>query len=196
MSAPDGFPESADDLLRCLGAFARSVERWVVDLDLACPARGPGDPAFAPVFRRWLEHLAEIRLHLHRCEHRLLHLTLAGPGEEAEPLPTGPGIDRRARLEHWLDHLHLPTTYLRVTRVLDLEDEALPADIVTDLAVLAALADRTLPRLARLAHERPFARLQDAAYFGILAPWRHRGLPALDAATRWLGESLDDSDAW
>jgi hypothetical protein len=199
MPGPEPTPDPAqlvDDLLLRLAALGRAIARWRAELDSACPAQGTGEVAFAPVFRRWLEQLAEIRLHVHRCDHRLLDVALAGGAAPVDHVPLSAGTDRRARLERWFDHVHLATTYVRIERVLELGDESLPADIITDIANLAALADATVPQLAAISLERPYARLQDMAYFTVVAPWRRRGLPAVDAVARWLAETLDEHDDW
>lgn len=199
MPGPEPIPDPAhlaDDLLLRLAALARAVGRWRADLDGACPPTGVSEAAFARVFRRWLEQLAEIRLHLHRCDHRLLDVVLAGGAAPAEAVVTPMAIDRRERLEQWFDQLHLSTTYLRIERTLELTEEPLPADVITDIVTLAKLADTTLPLLATISQERPYSRLQDLAYFTVVAPWRRRGLPALDAVARWLGETLDERDDW
>ena len=102
MPGPEQTPDPAnlaDDLLLSLAALARAIGRWRADLDSACPATGAGEVAFARVFRRWLEQLAEIRLHLHRCDHRLLDVVLAGGAAPAESVIAPLATDRRERLD-------------------------------------------------------------------------------------------------
>jgi hypothetical protein len=192
--------DRADDLLRVLAALQRSQAAWLEDLRTVATAQ---DPAFAAAFRRWQEELAMVALQVHRAEARLLDFVLA-PGASLLPADGGPGTpeDRTSArrwaglLTGWFTRLHLDGTYLRVERLRDLDQDPLPADIVTDLATLAELAEATAPVHVRLADERDLAILQDAAFTGIVAPWRVRGLPALHTVQAWLRETLDDEGDW
>ena len=80
--------------------------------------------------------------------------------------------------------------------VLDPEDEAFSADAVTDLALVADCAERTLPRLDVVLSSRDGRRGGDALFFGVLAPWRREGLPAARAATSYLAALLAENDDW
>lgn len=177
------------DLRRALGAVSRTQSLWLIELDQACR----GEPAFAAAFRRWEELLTALRLHLLRVENRLLQHVLAG-----HPAPThefaAPPFDREAaarrwneRLGAWFTSLRIEPTYLRLASVLDPDQEPVVADITTDLAALAEIAEATMPALA--ASERMASEdIDDLAFFHVLGPWKNRGFAALDDALRWLAE--------
>ncbi len=193
-----------DELLRCLAALQRAQAAWLSDLATTCH---DADAAFAPAFRRWQEQLAHLQWHLHRGESRLLHFVMTPQARVAHQdppvLPDADHADEHAaakrwqrRLAAWFAEIHLATTYRRLENVRDLDGEALNADIITDLVLLAELAEQTAPVLLRIAHERNVATAQDLAFYGVIAPWRVRGLPALHAVLRWLSETLIDEDDW
>ena len=192
-----------DDLLRCLGALQRAQAAWLADLAATCSDK---DIAFTEAFRRWQEQLTSTKLHLHRSESRLLHFVLTPQAREQHrnvPAATPTSDDDHhvaktwvRRLEPWFHDIHLSTTYRRLARLRDLDDEPVNADIITDFVLLAELAEQTAPILDRIAHERDLATIQDLAFYHVLAPWRVRGLPALHAVLGWLGETLTDEDDW
>lgn len=191
---PDG-----DDVLRCLAALQRSQATWLADLSATCPH----DPAFTDAFRRWQEQLTQVKLHLHRSEGRLLHFVLSPQAAALHRDVRGaedPGrtIARawRHRLQDWFSTIHLDPTYARLESVRDLSSEPVNADIITDFTILAELAEQTAPVLERIALDRDLGSAQDLAFFGVLAPWRVRGLPALHDCLRWLAETLSDEGDW
>ncbi len=188
-----------DDVLRCLAALQRSQATWLADLAATCPH----DPAFTDAFRRWQEQLTQVKLHLHRSEGRLLHFVLTPQAaalhrEVRSPDDPGRTIARawRNRLQEWFATIHLDPTYARLESVRDLASEPLNADITTDFMILAELAELTAPVLERIALDRDLGSAQDLAFFGVLAPWRVRGLPALHDCLRWLAETLSDEGDW
>jgi hypothetical protein len=192
--------DRADDLLRVLAALQRSQATWLEDLRTTTTS---GDPAFADAFRRWQELLTMMALQVHRAETRLLDFVLA-PGASLVQQDGGAGTPESrdaarqwaGSIIGWFTRIHLDPTYLRIERLRDLDQDPLPADIATDLATLAELAETTAPVLERLARERDLATLQDAAFTSILAPWRIRGLPALHTVQAWLRETLEDEGDW
>ena len=190
---PDG-----DDLLRCLAALQRTQATWLADLGTTLT----GDQAFTAAFRRWQEQLTSTKLHLHRSEDRLLHFVLspqADPHRDVSPPPAADhGLARtwRKRFDAWFATIHLDTTYRRLENCRDLDAEPVNADIVTDLSLLAELAEQTAPVLIQIAESRDLARAQDAAFYGVLAPWRVRGLAPLHESLRWLSETLADEGDW
>lgn len=195
--SPERRAALADELRSSLAALHIGLRRWLADVAETCPDDGSGDPSFAEALRRWQEQLAHIRLHLHRADHRLLHLALTSGG--GDPVVGGDAAvvpDWRERIERWFDRLRLPSAYRRLESVLDLDGEAATADITTDLAVLAVLAWDSAIRLRALLAEHDPDRLESLAFYGVLSPWRRRGLPALDQVQRWLGETLDDAGDW
>lgn len=188
-----------DDLLRCLAAFQRSQAVWLADLGTTLG----GDQAFAAAFRRWQEQLTQAKLHLHRSEARLLHFVLTPQAAHLHRDVPGRDDDDhtrariwRARFDGWFTGIHLDRTYRRLESCRDLDAEPLNADIVTDFATLAELAERTAPVLDRIAHERDLATTQDLAFYGVLSPWRVRGLPALHDCLRWITETLTEEGDW
>ena len=190
---------AGDDLLRCLAAFQRSQAAWLEDLH----ATLPGDQAFTAAFRRWQEQLTQAKLHLHRSEARLLHFVLTPQAAHLRRnVPAGDEHDHRiartwyARLDAWLAAIHLDGTYRRLESCRDLDAEPINADIITDLAALAELAELTAPVLDRIARERDLGTAQDLAFYGVLSPWRVRGVPALHDALRWMSETLSDEGDW
>ncbi len=189
---------AADELLRALGALQLSQSRWLADLGEACG----GDPAFADAFRRWQEELTMVKLQLHRAEGRLLHYLPAAILREPREPRGRPGDARslsaawRARLEAWFARIHLPTTYRRLEDPLDLDQEAVTADIITDFASLAECAESTLPALDELRTSRDAESLESTAFFRIVAPWKRLGLPALLDCQCWLAATLAEQEDW
>ncbi len=190
---------AADELLRALGALQLSQHRWLADLGEVLA----GDPAFNECFRRWQEQLTMVKLQLHRTEGRLLHyLPAALSREPREPRGRGPAIPRalaatwRTRLEAWFTRIHLPTAYRRLEDPLDLDQEAVTADIITDFASLAECAESTLPALDELRTTRDAASLESTAFFRVVAPWKRLGLPALLDCQRWIAATLAEQEDW
>lgn len=177
------------DLRRALGAVSRTQSLWLIEVDQACR----GEPAFITVFRRWEEVLTALRLHLLRVESRLLQHVLAGHHAPSSTF-AAPQFDREAVARHWTDRLsawfqdiHLDPTYLRLASVLDPDQEAVTADITTDLATLAEIAESSMPALAA-SQDESCATIEDLAFFHVLGPWKNRGFSALDDVLRWLAE--------
>ena len=194
-SMPDG-----DDLLRCLAALQRAQATWLADMVAVC---GSNDIAFIEVFRRWQEQLTSAKLHLHRSESRLLHFVLTPQVRDQHQSLRMPSDDEylaakawQRRLESWFHDIHLSSTYRRLENLRDLDNEPVNADIITDFVLLAELAEQTAPILTRIAQERDLRSVQDLAFYGVLAPWRVRGLPALHSVLGWLGETLAEEDEW
>ncbi len=189
---------TADELLRALAALKHSQSRWLADLDEACA----GDPAFTACFRRWQEDLAMVKLQLHRVEGRLLHYLPAA--REREPREAHPGeVDGRAaaeawrlRLESWFTLIHLPSSYRRLDSCLELDQDAVTSDIISDLAALGECAEITMPALAIIQSTRDLDRLEATAFFRVVAPWKRLGLPALHEVLRWLSETLLEQEDW
>jgi len=189
-----------DDLLRCLAALQRSQAVWLADLGATCSGN---EVAFTETFRRWQEQLTSTKLQLHRSESRLLHFVLTPQArEQHRNVPAGNDDEHTLakawvrRLEPWFHSIHLTTTYRRLENLRDLDDEPFNADIITDLVILAELAEQTAIVLERIAHERDLGITQDLAFYHVLAPWRVRGLPALHAVLGWLHATLTDEDDW
>ena len=195
-------PDDGDDLFRVLAALQRAQGTWLEEVESVLPGPGVegGDPAFAPAFRRWGEHLAMIRLQLHRVEGRLLNFVLSGPpGIETSPVRIdGRPIHRqwRERLSAWFHTLHLDTTYRYLESVRDLDGEPVNADVVTDLATLLEVVGVTHPLLLRIAEDRNPATVQDMAFFHVVSPWRRTGRGALSQVQRWLDEVVDQDGDW
>src|SRR3954468_9904838 len=172
---------AADELLRALAALQLSQSRWLEDVGIACL----GDSAFADAFRRWQEELTMVKLQLHRVEGRLLNFLLVAHDAGRRETRIRP-VDGRAaaaewrvRLEAWFAHIHLPTAYRRLDSALDLDQEAVTGDIITDMAALAEAVEVTAPALAELAATRDLSALEETAFFRVVAPWKRTGLPAL-----------------
>ncbi len=189
----------ADELLRALSALRLSQSRWLGDLGEACA----GDPAFAACFRRWQEELTMVKLQLHRVENRLLHFVLASEGERERRESRVRIADGRAaaaawrqRLEEWFGRIHLGTAYRRLESLVDLDQEAVTADIITDLSALAEVVEITEPALAEIAHSRDPAALEEIAFYRVVGPWKRLGLPALHDTLRWLSETLGEQEDW
>jgi hypothetical protein len=198
MPAMNGEGPSADELLRALAALKLSQGRWLADLGEACA----GDPAFTACFRLWQEDLTMVKLQLHRVEGRLLHYLPAA--KEREPREPHAGeVDGRAaaaawrsRLEGWFSRIHLPSSYRRLDSALELDQDAVTSDIITDLAALGECAEVTMPALAWVQSTRDLDRLESTAFFRVVAPWKRLGLPALHEVLRWLSETLLEQEDW
>lgn len=189
MIPPEPEERPPANLRRALGAVSRTQSLWLIELDQACR----GEPAFITAFRRWEELLTALRLHLLRVESRLLQHALAGHPPPAQEF-AAPPCDREEaarrwseRLGAWFQQLHIDPTYLRLASVLDPDQEPVTADITTDLAALAEIAETTMPALAA-SQDEDQSTLDDLAFFHVLGPWKNRGFAALDDALRWLGE--------
>lgn len=184
------------DLARALGAIRRTQSLWLVEVDQACH----GEPAFVAAFRRWEELLTALKLHVHRAENRLLHYALDEPDRPRREYGGRP-VDREQIARRWVDRLtawfaglRLDPTYLRLPTVIaGDDDEPVTADIITDLATLAEVAESTMPALAAAAETAP-DQLEDLAFYHIVAPWRSRGLPPLLDVLRWLAEMVREHD--
>jgi hypothetical protein len=193
---PEG--PAADELLRALAALQLSQARWLADMGEACG----GDPAFAEAFRRWQEELTMVKLQLHRVEGRLLNFLLVAQDDGRRETRIRPADGRaaaaawRARLEAWFTRIHLPTAYRRLDSTLDLDQEAVTGDIITDLSALAETVEVTAPALAELAATRDLSSLEETAFFRVVAPWKRTGLPALLDVLRWLSETLYEAEDW
>ncbi len=190
--APDERP--AGDLLRALAALRRVQALWLADVGQT----GDGDLSFVDAFRRWQEQLTCIKLQLHRVENRLLHYLVSSPAR-AWREDAGDGAQARAALAPWISRLgayvqqvRVETSYRRLASALELAEEAVTADIVTDLALVAATAESSMPALARAPHTDQ-AALEDLAFYRIVAPWR-LAQPAMVDVLRWLGEVLREHE--
>ena len=190
--APDERP--AGDLVRALAALRRVQALWLADVGQA----GAGDLSFVDAFRRWQEQLTCIKLHLHRVENHLLHYLVSNPARTWRE-DAGDGESRRASSSPWIARLgdyvqqvRVETSYRRLPSALDLSEEAVTADIVTDLALVATTAEASMPALAR-APQTDAAALDDLAFYRVVAPWR-LAQPALIDVMRWLGEVLREHE--
>jgi len=186
------------DLIRALAAIARTQQLWLEDLGEVCAG---DDPRFQEAFRRWQELLAMLRLHLLRAEQRLLNYLLLP--DESRDRADHPGDASRYRDAHrrWdqriqacFGPLHLDTRYRRIDRVLDLDDDGIVADVTTDLANLAALAESTGSSLDRVHEAEAGGFLQDLAFFHVISPWKIRGRRTLADVQRWLDEFLEEDE--
>jgi hypothetical protein len=189
---------SADELLRALAALQLSQSRWLHDLNEVLA----GDPGFSQGFRRWQEELTVVKLQLHRVEGRLLHYLMTSRDDLPRESRIRP-IDGRAaaaawrtRLEAWFTRIHLPSAYRRLDSVLDIGQEAVTADIITDFAALAEVVETTSPALLEIQASRDLGSLEATAFFRVIAPWKRLGLPALVEVTRWLSETLYEQEDW
>lgn len=189
---PDERPQV--DLLRSLGALQRVQALWLADLGQAA-----NDPSFVGAFRRWQEELTLVKLCVHRAENRLLHYLIGGGAREWREYHRD-DLDPRAGTALWVERLNawflshrVETSYRRLGSTIELAEEAVTADIVTDLAAVAACAESTMPALA---HARVVAagQLDDLAYYHVVAPWRRHGLPAALDVLRWLAEILREHE--
>ena len=139
-------------------------------------------------------------MYLHRAENRLLHF-LAAPRPDRPQREFAAAVPDRRDLgmrwtesfAGWFQLLHIETTYRRLPSVLELSEEALSADIVTDLAAIAETAEITMPPLAGAAAFDESC-IEDLAYFHVISPWKQHGMPALLDALHWLAEFLREND--
>ena len=199
MSAADD--EQVESRLAHAMAMLRHAEESFLD-DLVQTCRG--DPAFSSAFRRWEERLTLLKLQLHRMEHRLQHyLHVSGSGEPDLDLPPAPVVNRRSvarawreRLEQWFSAQHIDTAYRRIENALDHDQEAMTADIITDLVTVAEIAEVTLAALADLDARRDYSHLEDYAFYRVLSPWRAQGMTAMLDTMRWLFESVREHEDW
>jgi len=185
------------DLARALEAIRRTQRRWLADLEQACD----GEPRFLDAFRRWEEQLTLLKLQLHRAEQRLLHYLLLP--EDRRPwreLP-GPAPSSQETYQRWMHRvgpymrsLHIDSSYRRVAHVLDPQEEAVTADVVTDIVALAELAQSTCAALDRLQSDAAADCLQDLAFFHVISPWKQLGMPALFDVLRWINAFLGEHD--
>jgi hypothetical protein len=201
MPVPDGKEEEvASGLVRALAALGHAQEAWLDDLHQVCL----GDPAFVTAFRRWEERLTLVKLRLHRAEGRLLnHLLAVATPRPSDDAPAAPSPDARPavrrwreRLEHYCTDHRIDTAYRRLDDALDHDQEAVTADIITDLARLAEVAETTGAALEGMANCHDRAELEELAFFRVISPWKTRGLPALLDVLRWLAETLREREDW
>jgi hypothetical protein len=188
-----------NQLLESLVDLDRAQAAWLQDL------RGtlPGDAACTEAFARWEESLTLVKLRLHRSEQRLFGSLMNGVPAPIDEVPAEDATTVRNRMRDWRDAFegwfavcHLPSTYRHLDTCLDLDQEAVHADIITDLAGLAEVSETTGASLAHLEEAVSLAELEDMAFYRIIAPWRTRGVPALHDALRWLSETLRDHEDW
>lgn len=197
MTNPDG-PGASVKLGRALAGLHHAQRDWLADAQQVCA----GDPLFIAAFRRWEEQLTVLKLHLHRTESRLLHLVaVAGRGDEHALPPSH--TDRRAlglawrhRFEGWLASVHIDPAYRRIDSPFDHDQEAVTADIATDLALVAEIAEATSETLATLDPDVDPDGLDELAFYRVIAPWRSQGLTALMDVLRWLSETLREQEDW
>lgn len=196
MRGPEPDERAPFHLIGSLGAIQRSQSLLLVDLEQTCR----GDQAFLEAFRRWEELFTAVRLQVLRAEARLYHLALASSASEVGHLP----VAQRhritsawvSRFTQWFAEVRIETTYQRLDSVLNPDAEIIPADIITDLATIAEVAESSMPALAELDRQRSEPELEDLAFYRVIAPWRSRGLDAMRHAEAWLGEMLREHDIW
>ncbi|NRA38261.1 MAG: hypothetical protein HRU15_08985 [Planctomycetes bacterium] len=191
----DQLEHAPSDLMRALDAIERCQIRFLEDLQSTCK----GDPCFLEAFRRWEETLTLLKLHIHRAEQRLLHFLLV-PEERREwkGLP-GPQKrhQRKASFSRWnkrvlpyFQSLHIDTRYMRLSSVLELDEDAVVADINTDLVALAEICENTGEALERFKDLDDQRYLEDLAFYHVLNPWKQQGMQALMDVLRWINEFL------
>ena len=199
MPGPEDHP-AAERLGRALGGLRQAQENWLEDCFQVCE----DDPAFTATFRRWEEQLTVIKLYVHRAEARLLHFVNAVPlGEPAVDLPPT-GLLRRSELAHlWRTRFeayftthHLDSVYRRLDSVLDHDQEAMSADIITDLTQLTEIAQQTSYAIAALDLTADPSGLEEVAFYRVISPWRTYGQAALLDVLRWLAETLREQEEW
>ena len=192
-----GTEHAPTDLVRALSAIRRSQQRWLADVRSVCA----GDPRFLDAFRRWEEELTLIKLHLHRAEQRLLHFLMIP--EEMRPWRELPGLDSDSHttFQGWMKlvgpyfrGLHIDTRYRRLGRVLELDGEAITADVITDLVAICEVAETTGAAMDTFDRGGNRAYLEDVAFFHVLSPWKQHGMPAMLDFLRWLHEFLAEQD--
>jgi hypothetical protein len=204
---------NADDPVSLLERLTRSAsilqhaqEGLLDDMVQSCA----GEEALITVLRRWEERLTGIKLHLHRCDSHLVSLV-----ERAARMP-GPApalavaeVDIRLLSRQWRDRLEAffaqhrtDTTYRRLASPLDLDQEAMNADIVTDLTALVAVMVQTGMALSAFAHARAGAaigepsRIEDLVFNQVLLPWQIRGREALIDCLAWLSAMIAELATW
>ncbi len=188
------------DLIRALDAIQRTQARWLEDVARTCSNK---EPCFREACRRWAESLSLIQLHLVRAEQRLLHFLLVP--EDRRPWRDLPGNprkhDRRERFAHWnslilpyVQSLRISTSYRRIANILDLEQEAVTADVITDLVALAEMCENTGEALDRFKNLSDKSCLEDLAFYHVLSPWKQQGMQALLDTQRWLHAYLRQHD--
>lgn len=192
---------ASTDLIRALQAIQRTQARWLEDLNSMCTSQ---DPRFLDGFRRWEEQLTLLKLHLHRAEQRLLHFLLVP--EERRPWRDLPGPprnkqERRLSFRQWnqtaqtyFTSLRIDTNYRRLGNILDLEEDAVSADVVTDVVALAEMCAYTGDALQRLDQLDDEQYLEDLAFYHVLSPWKQQGMQALLDCLRWLNAFLRNHD--
>ena len=185
------------DLIRALEAIRRTQARWLEDVRQLCR----GDPRFLDAFRRWEEQLTLLKLHLHRAEQRLLHFLMVP--EDRRPWREFPGLesDAQATYQHWMRtvapyfrQLHIETTYRLLASILDPCEEAVTADIITDLVAVCETAETTGRALEHFHKEGHTGLLEDLAFYHVLSPWKQHGMPALFDLLRWLHAILAEHE--
>lgn len=196
----------ATPLTRSLSQLQHAQDSWLDDLTLT----SRGDKSFVSAFRRWEEQLTLIKLQIHRIETRLQHYLLTPSNDRpARDLPPITAVDRRLvarswreRLEPYFTDVHLDTAYRHLDSCLDHDQEAIPADIITDLTTLAEIATATSTALADLQrHQRSqpdfqLTLIEEFAFYRVLSPWKAQGMPALLDVLRWLSETLRLEEDW
>jgi len=199
MPGPEDHP-AVERLGRALGGLRQAQESWLEDCFHVCE----DDSAFTTTFRRWEEQLTIIKLYLHRAEARLLHFVNAVPlGEPAIDLPPTGTLRRselallwRTRFERYFTANHLDSTYRRLDNALDHDQEAMTADIITDLTQLAEMSQQTSDAIAALDLTADTATLEEIAFYRVISPWRTHGQAALMDVLRWLAETLREQEEW
>ncbi len=199
MPTPEDHP-AAERLGRALGGLRQAQENWLEDCFHVCE----DDQAFTTTFRRWEEQLTIIKLYVHRAEARLLHFVNAVPlGEPAVDLPpTGPlrrselALLWRTRFEKYFTANHLDSAYRRIDSALDHDQEAMTADIITDLTQLAETAQQTSDAIEALDLTADPSGLEEIAFYRVISPWRTNGQAALMDVLRWLAETLREQEEW
>lgn len=196
MHAPEPDERAPRHLSGALSAIHRTQSLLLVDFAQTCK----GETGFIAVFRRWEEQLTALRLHILRAESRLLHLV--GTERDIHDYH-GARVDRESlsvqwvsRFTEWFASVRVNSTYRHLDSILDLDAEPVPADIITDLAIIAEVAESSMPALAKIEESLADRSLEDLAFYRVVAPWRGRGLPAMRQVERWLGEMLSELDAW
>jgi hypothetical protein len=199
MLSPEHQP-AANRLEQALQGLRVALDQWLEDCFQCCH----DDPAFTETFRRWEEQLTIIKLYLLRSEARLLHFIAAVPPTEnladsslpkaQDPLALG--YVWRTRFEAYFLRHHLASTYRRIDTVLDHDQEAVTADIITDLTSLCEIAQRTVNAITALPKDLTSDTLEELAFYRIISPWRTHGHTALCDTLRWLSETLREQEEW
>ncbi len=199
MLNPDQQP-AANRLQQALSGLRTALDQWLED----CFTAGHGDPAFTQTFRRWEEQLTIIKLYLHRAEARLLHFIAAVPPSANMADSSLPqtqdhgelGYLWRKRFEEFFTQHHLDGAYRRLDSVLDYDQEAITADIITDLTTMCELAQKTVDAIAAMPTTQTSDALEEFAFYRVISPWRTQGHPAMCDTLRWLSETLREQEEW